>query len=82
MKTLRQFCGITMLSLVVTASVNAGDIHTTITPPPSGTSVTTEGEISTGVAGEITTGNADAEAVGGSVTDAAVALIQSVLSLF
>jgi hypothetical protein len=64
------------------ASANAGDIHTTITPPPGGTSATTEGEISTGVAGDITTMNADAEAAGGSVTDAAVALIESVLSLF
>jgi hypothetical protein len=33
-------------------------------------------------AGNITTGNADAEAAGGSVTDAALALIESVLSLF
>ena len=34
-----------------------------------------------GVAGEISTTNADAEAAGGSLTDAALSFIQSVLSL-
>jgi len=43
---------------------------------------TTEGDIHTMRAGEITTMNADTEVAGGSVTDAALALIQSLLSLF
>lgn len=79
MKTLRRICAATMLSLVITASANAGDIHTTIATPPDGTSSTTEGDIHTTRAGEITTMNADAAA--GSVTEAALSLIQSVLSL-
>jgi hypothetical protein len=69
-----------MLSLVLAASANAGTIHTTIATPPGDTSATTEGDIHTGVAGEITTMNADA--VGSSVTEAALSLIESVLSLF
>lgn len=82
MRTLRQFLSVIVLTLMLVTAAYAGDMHTTITPPPSGTSATTEGDIHTGVAGEITTGNADAEAAGGSVADAAMALIQSVLSLF
>lgn len=47
------------------------------TPPPN-----TDGDMHTMRAGDITTGNADAGAVGGSVTEAALSFIQSVLSLF
>lgn len=78
MKTLCQFFVASVLILTLCLSTFAGDISTMIVPPPP----TVTGDIHTGVAGEITTGNADAEAAGGSVTDAAVALIQSVLSLF
>jgi hypothetical protein len=44
--------------------------------------MTTEGDIHTTRAGDITTGNTEAEAAGGSVTGAALALIESMLSLF
>jgi hypothetical protein len=84
MRPLRHFFTVIVLTLMLATAAYAGDMHTTITPPPlpGGTSATTGGDMTTGVAGDITTGNADAEAAGGSVTAAAVALIQSVLSLF
>ena len=82
MKTLRHFLSVIVLTLMLVTAAHAGDMHTTITTPPGGASVTTEGDITTGVNGEITTGNADAAVAGGSLTDAAAALIQSVLSLF
>jgi hypothetical protein len=70
-----------MLSLILAASANAGDIHTTITTTPNVPAVTTEGDIHTMRAGDITTMNADAQVTGVSATDAAMAFIQSVLSL-
>jgi hypothetical protein len=81
MKNVQRMVGAAVFTLLLSLSAFAGDIHTGA-PQPEPTPVTTQGEISTGVAGDITTMNADAEAVGGSVTDAAVALIASVLSLF
>jgi hypothetical protein len=81
MKSSRRHFGVVVLILMLTTPTLAGDIHTMIAPPPAPPATTTDGDMTTGVAGEITTGNADAGAVGGSVTDAALALIQSVLSL-
>ncbi len=78
MRILRQLFAITVLTLTLCLPTLAGDISTMGAPPPANT----DGDIHTGVPGDITTGNADAEAAGDSVTDAAVALIQSVLSVF
>jgi hypothetical protein len=84
MKSSRQHFGVVVLILMLATPICAGDMHTmNPSTPPSSAPATTEGDIHTGIAGDITTGNADAEAVaGGSVADAAVALIQSVVSLF
>lgn len=78
MRTLRQLFAAVVLVTMFTLPALAGDITTMIVPPSSAIA----GDIHSGVAGDITTGNADAEAAGGSVTDAALALVQSALSLF
>jgi hypothetical protein len=91
MTTLRQFLAASVLVIILAFSVSAGEITTGIVPPQTTpTTPTAQGEITTGIAGDmhtmragdISTMNADAEAAGGSVTDAAVALIRSMLSLF
>jgi hypothetical protein len=81
MKTLRYTFTVSVLVLTFTLSTLAGDMHTGA-PQPEPTPVPAQGDMHTTVAGDISTMNADAEAAGGSVTAAAVALIQSVLSLF
>lgn len=82
MTALRQFFAASVLALTLTISVSAGEISTGIaSPQPTPTTPIAQGEITTGITGEITTMNADADAVSGSATDAAVALLQSVLSL-
>lgn len=82
MKSSRRYFGVVVLIFMLATPMFAGDIHTMNPSPPPSAPTTTEGDMHTGVAGDITTGNANAEAAGGSLTDAAVALIQSVLSLF
>jgi hypothetical protein len=83
MKALRQFFGASVLILTLSLSAFAGDMTTGVaSPQPTPPSSNAQGDIHTGVTGDIHTINVDAEAAGGSVADAAVALIQSVLSLF
>lgn len=82
MKSSRRYFGVIVLTLMLATPMFAGDIHTMNPSPPPSAPTTTEGDMHTGVAGDITTGNADAEAAGDSVTEAALSLIQSVLSLF
>jgi hypothetical protein len=81
MKNIQRLAGTTVVTLVLSLSAVAGDIHTGA-PEPEPTPVTAQGDIHTMRAGDITTMNADAVAAGASATDAAVALLQSVLSLF
>jgi len=76
MRTLRQLFAASVLTLTLCLPTLAGDISTMGAPPPTNT----DGDMTTGVAGVIST--PDAEAAGGSVTDAALGLLQSVLSLF
>jgi hypothetical protein len=78
MRTLRQFFAAVVLVTIFTLPTFAGDITTMIAPPPP----TTTGDMHTGVNGVISTPNAESVIVVGSATDAAVALLQSVLSLF
>lgn len=73
MKNVQRVAGAAVFTLVLSLSASAGDIHTGV-PEPEPTPVTAQGGIHTM--------NGDAEAVGGSVTEAALSLIQSVLSLF
>jgi hypothetical protein len=78
MRTLRLLFAVSVLTLTFCLPTFAGDISTTIATPPANT----DGDIHTMRAGDITTMGADTEAAGGSVTGAALSLIQSVLSLF
>jgi len=76
MKTLRQLCAMVVLTLALTASVFAGTIHTgktepTPTPQPI---LQTDGTIHTGVV--------ESEPEADTVTEIALNLLQSVLSLF
>lgn len=77
MKALRQFFVASVLILTISLSALAGDITTGIAAPQP-TPATTEGDMHTMRAGDISTTGADAD----SVTEAALSLIQSVLSLF
>ena len=74
MKSSRRYFGVVVLILILATPIFAGDMHTMNPSPPPSAPITTEGDMHTGVPGEISTGEA--------VTDAAMALIESVLSLF
>jgi hypothetical protein len=72
MKSLRQVCAASVLTLMLALSAFAGEITTMVVspqPPPSQQS-TTQGQMDTGIAGEIDT-----------PFQAALSLLQSVLSL-
>lgn len=76
MKPLRKLCVALTLTFLLAITSFAGEIHTTITPPPVPTAAT-DGEIQTGVAGQIDTTSSEANA-----GDFALSLMQSVLGLF
>jgi len=62
----------------------AGEISTPLAPPPpaqSAQATTTDGEIDTGLTGQAETGSSETTA-NNSATEAAMNLLQSVLSLF
>lgn len=82
MKNLRPLSAAFVLTLALTMPAFAGDIHTMVAapPPPAPASITTEGVISTGVAGQDSTGSGEASA-GDSIAGLALSLLQSVLSL-
>lgn len=81
MKTLRQLSVASVFLFALTMPAFAGQIETGIAPPPPRTA-TTKGQIETGVtAGQIETGRGEATATD-SITQAALNLLQSVLSLF
>lgn len=81
MKTLRQLFAVIVLTLMITASSSAGDMHTTApTPPPA--SEPAGGDIHTGNSdgGDMHTGDTDGVAAGDAVAGA-LSLVQVVLSL-
>ncbi len=80
MKLLRRLCVALTLTLALAVVTFAGEIHTTVTPPPTN-AATTEGEIETGLAGQIETPSNEA-AVSDSAVNVALNLLQSVLALF
>ncbi len=89
MKTLRQLCAASVLTLVLTVSAFAGVMSTGVTeppPPPSPSTATPEGDMTTGAAGEISTTVAGEISTGVSSTDPATGvtlnLLLHVLSLF
>ncbi|HWS90219.1 MAG TPA: hypothetical protein VN282_24835 [Pyrinomonadaceae bacterium] len=74
MKTLRQLFAAIVLTLLVAVSSSAGDMHTTApTPPPPSEPVTVQGNMHTGNSDEATASDA--------VAEAALSLLQGVLSL-
>ena len=82
MKTLRQLSVALVFTLTLTIPTLAGGIDTTITsPPPSqAQTATTGGGIDTPLTGQDETGSSETTATD-SATNAALNLIQSVLSL-
>lgn len=79
MKPLRRLCAALALTLALTLSTFAGDIHTGITaPPPPPTDAAATGQIETGVTGDIHTGITATDPV----TEVVLNLLQSLLSLF
>jgi hypothetical protein len=88
MKNLRQLCAVVIFTLALAAPAAAGNISTgVVSPPPPAT----QGNISTGspsTQGNIHTGVTNQESAEGeatasdSVTEIALTLLQSVLSLF
>ncbi|MDQ3753543.1 MAG: hypothetical protein M3371_02290 [Acidobacteriota bacterium] len=78
MKTLRQFCAAAVLTCVLTLSAYPGEMSTGKTPPPPPPSATSAGEMSTGIS---MTETANSEAVD-PIAEAALMLLQSILSLF
>jgi hypothetical protein len=78
MKKLRQFCIVSVFTLVLTTATFAGEIATggaPQPPPPNQSSATTPGEIST-------PGIQSPQAMSDSVTDIALNLLQTMLSVF
>ncbi len=84
MKRLQKFCAVSILILSLTLSTFAGDMGTpgaTAPPPPPLSSITSE----SGFPGAIATGDMSTPGVVSSldpVTEAALSLLQSILSLF
>jgi len=79
MKTLQRLCAVFVLTLALTMSAFAGDISTSVvSQPPSPESQTIQGDMTTGYTGEMSTGVTSIDPV----TEAALSLLQSLLSLF
>ena len=76
MKNLRQLCAALVLALTFALTAFAGNMSTTVVPPPP--QAATQGEMSTTVAGEIPT-DITATDLAAEIT---LPLLQSVLSLF
>ena len=83
MKYLSRFSIAVAFTLALTIPTFAGEIQTTVAPPPSqpAQTATTAGEISTGLTGQTGTSGGEIFATD-SATVAALNLIQSLLALF
>jgi hypothetical protein len=80
MKTLRRLFVALMFSLTLAIPAFAGEIETGVAPPPSQAQTTTTGEISTPFVEQGNTGSSEAT-VTGAAAEAALSLLQSVVSL-
>jgi hypothetical protein len=82
MKSLKKVCAAVLLTLIISLTTLAGDMSCGITaPPPQQSQAATTGDISAGIASaDKATG--DEAMVANSVTEIALNLMQSVLSLF
>ena len=84
MKSLRRLSVALVFAFALTVPAVAGDIETGITQPPppaSAQTATTTGDIETPLTGQAGTSGGEVSATG-SATNAALNLVQSVLSLF
>lgn len=81
MRKLKQLCIATVLTLTLALTAFAGDMHTpgVTTPPPDQTTVT--GEMQTSGVTASDTPDSETPAIG-SVTDAALCLLNSMISVF
>lgn len=79
MKNLKSICAVIALTVSLSLSAYAGQMTTTLTDPPPPPSATADGQISTTVAGQMQTGGSEPV---DSVTQTALNLLQSVMSLF
>lgn len=81
MKALRQLCFASLLTLTFALSVFAGDMSTTVVQPPPPSNATAAGVMSTTVAAGNGAPESEEASVIDSVSEAALSLLQSVLSL-
>ena len=81
MKALRQLCVASVLALTFSLSVFAGDMSTTVVQPPPPSNATAAGVMSTTVTASNDTSESEEASVIDTVSDAALSLLQSVLSL-
>ena len=81
MKTLRQLCVASVLTLTFSLSAFAGEIQTTVTSSPPPQTMTANGEIQTTVTGQAETDSSEATAAD-SVAETAMNLLVTVLSIF
>lgn len=84
MKSLRQLCVALVFAFALTLPAFAGEITTMVVPPPPSQpaqTATANGGIETTVTGQEETDSSEATATD-SVTEVALSLLQSVLSLF
>jgi hypothetical protein len=83
MKNLRRLFIASAFTLALTIPALAGDIETTVTSPTpsSAQATTTDGEIQTPLTGQAETGSSETTSTDSATTEAALNLLQSVLSL-
>jgi hypothetical protein len=85
MKNLRQLCGALVFTLALTVPTFAdGQIDTPFAPPPpsQAQTATTDGDIQTPLTGQAETASSETTVTGSATAEAALSLLQSVLSLF
>lgn len=81
MKTLRYLFAASVLASMLYISATAGTMHTGVASEPDPTPATTQGVISTPVAGDMHTTDSEESAANGSLVADVLALVRSVLSL-
>ena len=84
MKTLRRLSIAAAFTLALAIPAFAdGDIQTGVAPPPpsNAQAATTDGDIQTGITGQAGTGSSETTSTDSATTEAALNLLQSVLSL-
>lgn len=81
MRTLRYVFAAFLLASVLSLSALGGDIHTGAPQPEPTPASATEGENSTTTNGTMHTGDTDEATAGDAVAEAALSLLQGVLSL-